>query len=423
MAAGQPRTDIALRARNWIWYSLVQSESLLSDDDLDRVFVLLADEDPKRPRTFARIRRMGSAPTDIRGYRKKSSIYAAVHSQENRRNGNFEHARRAFESPLWEILTERDLSQERIQEIIWTITRARGLTRVDRHELDDLNAIIRDTDLLKSIGLSIADKDCLTDVYLPQDLDAVAVLAALYREALATHNLKRAAFLQNSISSVCMNFLAAWRPPDFLINLILRLIDDRICGNIWIDEHVWATATGIELVNMSKGGTESRRKREIHAFVKWYLGDRKELTKPIHLSLPKAPAPALEWVREHRETLTAYEYAVRQDRGKIGAFQDSPFEEDREVATQLQQKADGLSAALKNHLQKKFGHYQPPKIDVHRVVPPLNRPPIKIPEPVTEPETVQEMLDRMDTEDRQMEAVARNAHREARQRLVPKDAK
>jgi len=277
MAAGQPRTDIALRARNWIWYSLVQSESQLSDDDLDRAFVLLADEDPKRPRTFARIRRMGSAPTDMRGYRKKSSIYAAVHSQENRRNGEFEHARRAFESPLWEILTDRDLSKERIQEIIWTISRARGLTRVDRNELDDINDIVRDTDLLKSIGLSIADKDCLTDIYLPQDLDAVAALAALYREALSVHNLNRAALLQNSISSVCMNFLAAWRPPDFLINLVLRLIDDRICGNIWVDEHVWSAKTGVELVNMSRGGTESRRKNEIHAFVRWYIGDRKAL--------------------------------------------------------------------------------------------------------------------------------------------------
>ena len=422
MSAGQPRTDIALRARNWIWYSLVRSESLLSDDDLDRAFVLLVDEDPKRPRTFARIRRMGSAPTDIRGYRKKSSIYAAVHSEENQRNGDFEHARRAFESPLWEILTNRDLSQERIQEIIWTITRARGLTRVGKHELDDLDAIVGDAEFLKSIGLSIADKDCLSDVYLPHDLDAVAVLAALYREALIAHNLTRAALLKNSISHVCMNFLAAWRPPDFLISLVLRLIDDRVCGNIWVDEHAWSATTGNELVNMSKGGNESKRKREIHAFVDWYIGDRKDLTKWTHLSLPKAPVPALEWVREHRETLAAYFLAVRQDHGKIGAFEDSPFEEERLVAAQLQEKAEQLSAALRHYLQKTFGHYEPSKNDIHRVVPPLNRPSIRLPDLPKEPETIQEMLDRIDREDKQMEAAAKKARQEAKRRLVPKGA-
>ena len=420
--AGQPRTDIALRARNWIWYSLVQSESLLSDDDLDRVFVQLVDQDPKRPKTFARIRRMGSAPTDVRGYRKKSSIYAAVHSEENQRNGDFEHARRAFESPLWEILTVRDLNHERIQEIIWTITHARGLTRVDPHELEDLDAIVRDTDLLKAIGLSITDKDCLTEIYLPQDLDAVAVLAALYREALTAHSLKRAVLLQDAISTVCMNFLAAWRPPDFLTSLLLRLIDDRICGTIWIDEHVWSTATGVELTNMSKGDTESRRKREIHAFVNWYIGDRKALAKPTRLSLPKAPVPALEWVREYRDTLAAYEYAVRQDRGKIGAFEDSPFEEDRKSAAQLQEKADGLSEALKHYLRKTFGQYQPPQVDYNLVRSPLNRSSSRTFSQPEGSETIQEMLDRMDREDKQAVAAARKANREARRRLVPKDA-
>lgn len=422
MTAGQPRTDIALRARNWIWYSLVQSESLLSDDDLDRTFIQLVDKDPKRPRTFARIRRMGSAPTDMRGYRKKSSIYAAVHSEENQRSGDFEDARRAFESPLWEILTNRDLSQERLQEIIWTITHARGLTRVGKHELDDLDAIVRDTELLKSIGLSIIDKDCLTDVYLPQDLDAVAVLSALYREALAAHNLTRAALLQNSISNVCMNFLAAWRPPDFLISLILRLIDDRICGNIWIDEHVWSTTTGSELINMSKGGNESKRRREISSFVKWYIGDRKSLTKSAHLSLPKIPVPALEWVRGHRESLTAYKDAIRQDQNKIDALEDSPFAEDREAATQLREKSERLSSALRYHLKNRFGQYEPSQNEIYRATPPLNRSSIRIPDPPKESETIQEILDRMDKEDKQIKATARKDRQEARRRLVPKDA-
>lgn len=423
MAAGQPRTDIAFRARNWIWYSLVRSESLLSDDDLDRAFVQLTDKDLKRPRTFARIWGMGSAPTDTRGYRKKSSVYAAVHSEENRRNGDFEHARRAFESPVWELLTDRDVSQNRIQEIIWTITDARGLTRVAPHEIDDLSAIVQDPSLLKSIGLSLDDKDCLTDVYLPQDLDAVAVLAALYREALTEHNLSRASHLQFSISSVCMNFLAAWRPPDFLINLMLRLIDDRICGNIWIDEHVWSTAAGVELVNMSKGGTESKRKREIHAFVKWYLSDRSGLPKLSQLSLPKSPSPALKWARKHREALAAYKYAVPQDQCKIRVLEDSPFEEDGIFSNQLRDRSEELSAALRFHLRETYGDYEPPHVDIHEVVSPLKRRPMKNSDPPEFPETVQGVLDRMDWEDSQSEAAAREARKEARRRLLPKDAK
>jgi len=128
-------------------------------------------------------------------------------------------------------------------------------------------------------------------------------------------------------------------------------------------------------------------------------------------------------VRERRETITAYRHGVRQDSSKIGVLENSPFEEDREIAARLQEKAKELSAALKRHLQKTFGHYLPPQVDLNRVVSPLNRPTNRIPAPPKVSETIQEMLDRMGREDRQLEAAAKNSRREAKSRLVPKDEK
>lgn len=338
MARGQPRQDIAYRTRNWIWYWMIRYESGLSDEALDDLYAKARDNPAVSLGAFSRIRSMGSSPCDPRGFRKSQPIFDAVHCEENRKAGRFEKARQAFESPLWELLSTRDMPLTRLQEIIADIAQARGLTRIQPNETYDIYTVIPDQQLLTNAGLMVDDQRALADILRAMDLDTTAMLAALYHEALRTMQHQRALMLRDFIGVPLGIFLSTFQPPDPMFALMMHLLTDRILCDYWATEHDWFEATGRE---PSGSTSETTRQREINDFVEWYVGGKRNARRhaPPGLSLPMVEPLALSWLRDNRDE-------IRSLRGDIERQQASMSGESAELpkSTQARTEKDTLKA-------------------------------------------------------------------------------
>lgn len=297
-ARGQPRLDIAWRARNWVWYWMVRHESGLSDSELEAQYAKSRDNPGESLPAFTRVHNLGTSPRDPRGFRKLSPIFEAVHSEENRKVGKFEDARRAFESPFWELLTTRDLPLARLQEIIESISGERGLTQITNDEVEILETL-SDDQLLRDVGLKVNEEQAIKHLLEISDLDTTALLAALYREALREFKLDRALLLQGYETDPLMNFLEAAQLPVRVSNLVIILNLDRIWRDRWITEMDWYKATGTE---PSGSSSEAARLKEINGFLAWYAEPINITVKSSPcLGVPIAPPPALLWLRENTE--------------------------------------------------------------------------------------------------------------------------
>lgn len=309
MGRGQPRLDIALRARNWIWYWMVRRESGLTDSELEARYAKSRDNPSESLPTFTRVRTMGTSPQDTRGFRKSGSIYDAVHCQENREAGKFEAARRAFESPFWEMLTTPNPSLARLQEIIESISTKRGLTRIRDYEIHILNGVISNEQLLKDVGIKIGDEHAIHELLKIQDLDTTALLAALYHEAIRNFRLDRALLLQDYVALPITMFLSTFQPEDPVFELAFMLVSDRILSDYWVTELDWYEATGR---TPPRSGSEDSRIKEINGFLAWYTANPRNLPKKKSpgLGIPAAPPPALLWFRKNSDELISLQKKI-----------------------------------------------------------------------------------------------------------------
>ncbi|MBS0219030.1 MAG: hypothetical protein JSR63_12765 [Proteobacteria bacterium] len=356
MARGQPPLDIAVRLRNWLWYCLIKSLSGLSDDALDQAFAGSVGGG-KRPRTFYRFRTLGSSPTDKRGYRKNGlSVYVAIHGEKNPERSSYEEARRAFESELWELLSEPKLSVARCREIVKTLMARRGLTRIDRDEVDVLKGLIDDPKVLIRLGLALPDEDMLEPFKLEADIDLIALLGALFKIALANVDLKRALVLQEAVEHAAARFLARWRAPEFLRDLLLHVLADRLFRNVWLDEQDWAIETGHKRVRSAEPSTDAQRRREVQDFVAWYIspGRRAGRRHPEDYGLPLIETPALKWTRQYRDALRAWRLAVQEHEIKARTIEERIHGNTWELERQALREARALKEAIGNHLMNQI---------------------------------------------------------------------
>ena len=352
MGRGQPKLDIAFRAQNWFWYWLVKCASQLSDDDLDDLFAGSAGAG-KRPRTFYRYRGLGSSPKDMRGYLKnRQSVYDRVHGETNEDRKRFQEAERVHNSELWELLTVRTVTISRCREISRTIIATLGLTRIEKDEAKLLTELVNDSQALIEFGHTRPDEDALKHFEDANDISVIALLASLYKVALANHELTRAMALKDAAERVAINFIVRWRPPEFLQSLLFRLLADRIFGNFWLTEDDWLAETEGPRNKAKRSGSEATRRREVHAFVNWYISSMRKAGRPEpeDFGLPILSTPALQWTRENREALEAWHWATYRHQCKIGVFEDSPLEEDRELAALLDAESHEMRASATNLL-------------------------------------------------------------------------
>lgn len=191
------RKDIAGRARAVFWYYAVRHLSGLSDEALDRKFVMMGSDGYERgigrPHAFRRIRVFGADP----GYRETRRAAEGLDDRPIRdfrlvdvvaREPGLEHTRAVYESPFWRLITPPAPTLDEIQRIIANLLDAAGLYRATDQD------ILLGKTFLKDTSPFVTGTKCekryatgLMDIGHRGELDDLALLGALAREAAASY--------------------------------------------------------------------------------------------------------------------------------------------------------------------------------------------------------------------------------------------
>lgn len=411
MRAGQPPLDLAYRARNWLWYWLVKCASDLSDDDLDRLFGSAGLG--KRPRTFYRFRTLGSSPTDRRGYRKSGvSVFDTLHGESNPNRARYEIARRSFSSELWELLTQRELPVARLEAIVESILIKRGLTRIRQAEISLLRDVVDDPLVLVGLGHTRSDAAALAPFDDDVGLEVVTLLGCLYRLSISGHQLERAVALRDATERLVVLFTATWQAPEFLASLLLRLVRDRILGSTWVTEMDWRKSNPVEDRRKKQRNSEAKRRQEIHALVHWYAFSPRDAGHglPENAGLPIPLTPALQWTRERADTLEAVRLAANWHRGEATHLADSEDPRDIERRDTIAARAGELKASLTRFIRGLLDSSGDAAASSAAKPAVVTGP--------RHPESVSDLMARIDEEDREAARRARQAHRNAHRQAV-----
>lgn len=280
---GRPQLDLAIRLRNWGWYSMIKAESKLSDDALDARYV--PGRGTERPRMFFRIRAGGSSPSELMGYHKGKTIFESVHE-----GGEFQQARSWFESGIWQLLSKPDFSATERAELIQSMLRKWGLYRASPAEIHVGKAVLGDDEPLFETGLTEAYQKAMRYIAVSGSAPAIALLCALYREAHDEFETQIAAALEKGINDAVHAYLKEIPIQKAFKRCFEVLISERILRNRWITES-----------DMPPSNQKATRPQEIRQFFHWYISSGRN--DPPHL---KAKMPVVwhtqrvYWYRQNR---------------------------------------------------------------------------------------------------------------------------
>lgn len=343
---GHPPTDIVSRLRSWIWYWMLKEATKQSDDELDRRYLPSGPRSGARPRLFERIRSIGSDPTCPRVDLLNRSIFERVHAE---RDPMIEPAREAFESPLWRMLSDSSMAIEDYLHVIAQIIAARGWYRASSEDRKLGLMFMRDD---PAFGMSEdrANVYCtmLTSLESTPSADNIALLAALFREALAEVALEQATLLRSSLRACAALWVRSIELPDQLSPLFDRLVDERIVRNLWRSPAIPA---------------EVRRSQRhyIRALIQEHLQEAPKLAGSTQATLPIVQrSPRIEWLYEHRPALGAARGLISDANAIYSQLSDSPSPESRERARAARKLEGDI-----------YGLVQPPPRDLRYCLPVL----------------------------------------------------
>ena len=302
--AGNPPTDIAWRLRNWVWYWLVKEATGQSDEALDAAYLPSPGATGARRRFFHRVRTLGSDPTVPRPDLNGRSVFESVHVQGS--DPQLQLARAAFDSRLWWMLSSPSREGEDDRRYIADTIANRGWYRFQTEDRELGIEFIRD----EPAFALCEDREhvystMLTHLESYPSADHIALLAALFREALSEVSLEQAIQLRSSLRVCAGHWVRHLAIPEDIGHLIERLVDVRLARNIW---------TTPEFPREQF----STQQQYVRALVKAHLveqpaidGDRLSMY-PIVL-----PSPRLAWLQAHKEALLQEHFhalATRVDR-------------------------------------------------------------------------------------------------------------
>lgn len=283
----RPLADWAIRCRTWTWYAAVMSRHYQVDDDMDVDFVPgAADRAPdERFRTFARIRRLGQDPTKER--KDGTTLVDAVDA-----DARYKGTAKVYRSSFWELLKPPAKTPDQIDRLIDSLAAARGLYRATSAE-----APIGKTPYPKAPGFALGAT--VTDEYrkftealaVSGDIDDLALLCALYRQAVFSFSVEHAKHLMNEVMEASTYFASRISLHDDAQLLFDALITRRVIGNDW---SLQASDEAIAIVKEAYKGARSIRGKklldrriQVHAL---YIDDiivDKNVTRPFVPVSPK----------------------------------------------------------------------------------------------------------------------------------------
>ncbi len=346
---GRPELDIAIRIRNWLWYSEIKAATQLSDDRLDQRFVhiqLKQGHDPIRQRVFYEIKSMGSSPDELRGYRIKKSIFEKVHE-----NGQFADIKFNFELPLWRYLSDPTVSTDEYRSYLKQEIERLGLFRLDTRDAEVARIAMGRDEPAVQYGVNRVFSAMVHHfANQPNLLHSICVLTALFKEAYAEYELELAQAISEIIMMLSRQAAMSTLLPTRMKYLLDKLIQDRILKNIWVREYDFAKY---------RTDSSATRKRHLQDFIDWYNDPKCPPRNILQSGYPiVAKTNRTEWFVENREL-------IRKIRAPFSNIQhpkvDDPIHEDAKRMGELLnrvfslEKQTGLEIAALN-IPERVGH-------------------------------------------------------------------
>lgn len=224
------------RCRAWAWYCSVVTKGIrdgdydvLRDDKMD-LKLSWSKSDPKpdeRLRLFAQIRRLGSDPGVVH---KKSGRQRVVDEIEKR----YPNTRRIYESVLWDLLVPPAKPHHEIEGIISKLANARGLHRLTQMEVALGRALYpRSATFRAGTEPNGWYHKTMETIAESADIDDLALLCALYREAVYSFSLAQAKVLMTMVLEASANVAYTLELADDARILFDAMIQRRVLANNW----------------------------------------------------------------------------------------------------------------------------------------------------------------------------------------------
>jgi len=218
MAGRYPNSEIErLKPKFWYWY--IKSRTNMNDAELDILFA--EDESGRkyssadRPRIFESIRKNGTTPSDGSHRLRKFNLIDKVDAHPS-----FSGSKNVFTSPFWDLLQPEPIDLDKNNEILDASLKKLNLIRLNYgHEYfwDFMDVPFNPNDRQGISPYFISDFEHIFHKAIsniPDNLDLLALIGALYRESCLTFQLENAIVLSRyfqMVSDACLN--TEWHNP------------------------------------------------------------------------------------------------------------------------------------------------------------------------------------------------------------------
>ena len=295
---GHPSMDIAFRVRNWGWYWLVkiiaaqQAGKNVSDLALDQKFT---NRGGRCPAVFSRIRQTATSPDSVKGLGNGvKSICDCVHS-----TSGYLLAEKWFNSPLWKILTVKNMELEEIQKIIGSEISNRGYFRIKPEDVPVARAGLgSDEPALKRSPSSVYSAMLYHYIECEVNPEYLGILCALYREAHLEHQHQTAQHLETALRHAISVFTRKLmsdpvvKVDEKVVNLITLLIEDRVLHDRW---------HSIDDVKDLKAKTDLQK---LQNFCNWYISKKRIGRQDSNSIYPIVnDTPRTQWLLQNKKKI------------------------------------------------------------------------------------------------------------------------
>lgn len=206
---GRPSLDEADQLRARVWYSAVKARGNWSDYKLDIEFAREEGEErrdgPFRRRAFEEVRRTGSVPTQGTHAKRSFDLVGNVDAHPE-----FSGTAKYFHSPFWELLKGRTMTLPEAHAFVAKCLDTSGVYRLS----NKLHFVLRCLPVNGRLAIPAGMPEHL--VYAgaldnlikqtPVDLDLLALIGGLFREAFLVCELEIAAVLKARLNNLLEEF-------------------------------------------------------------------------------------------------------------------------------------------------------------------------------------------------------------------------
>lgn len=278
------------------WYEEIRAISGLNDAGLDRKCF---GEDCGRRRYFEGIRRSWSSP-DARPIVDGRTVLQVVDSWDTNGAGPgpYANATRNFRSKLWDFLANPDASPDDYTAHIQDYVSNHGLVRLSWHEVRLYRMLLGTSEPAVQNG-ALSHSAMLQELIKDRTIDALSVLIALFREAMAAFSLDRAVATRSAVR-LCMNdMMTASLIPPQVEALFGVLIEARVLNNCWVSDAEWRSRAE----GCCRRPSSTERNRDLIRWINWYISHA-TMHVPIYGEAPIASRTAgISWVEQNRDAL------------------------------------------------------------------------------------------------------------------------